>query len=67
MLTPGVRVQVPPRAPEASKSKDFGAFFISRFTAFAVKLPLIILALIDSVFCVEYNENMKKNAVLEGK
>ena len=34
VLTPGVRVQVPPRAPEASKSKDFGAFSFSKVLKF---------------------------------
>ena len=34
VLTPGVRVQVPPRAPKASKSKDFGAFSFSKVPKF---------------------------------
>ena len=32
MLIPGVRVQVPPRAPKAPKSVDFGAFLVLMVT-----------------------------------
>ena len=34
MLTPGVRVQVPPRAPKTPKSVDFGVFLFPKVTRF---------------------------------